>query len=453
MKASAIEFRLRMWIQIAIVFLGFWAPWLGTLDWDRRISTLAWLAMEISRMGIVSFRVAAPVVIVCGALAALLGAILRVWGAAYLGYGTVHHEEMQGGAVMAAGPFRYVRNPLYLGGWFMMLAICLLMTPTGALFVMVLVTIFYVRLILGEEAFLTAKLGEPYKEYLSAVPRLVAAPAQSVSPRPQTKPHWLIAILTEINPIGIFVALAFFSWSYDNLLMLECILAIFCAVDGGAGIDENSDSHRRVLDRCSGCAVRLPSVVSEGAAHCFWRGADCVCTSAAQVRTGPGLKRRDHGMRLSGTVEVCVAKAVGVLEPESEQAVNPDVIGPDERNRQSKVRMQKQRTKSQRRRRHVSVKRVVDARAPAGSGEIAKHGKIGRQPQGREKPPARSRARVEHRGEDGHREPFKAQKKENRRSARRCECKLLRRCRSCCHNSFDESYSHRSSKICCGAMP
>jgi len=165
-------------------------------------------------------------VIVVGALAALVGAVLRVWGAAYLGYSTVHHEDMQGGAVMAAGPFRYMRNPLYLGGWFMMLAICLLMTPTGALFAMVLVTIFYLRLILGEEAFLAAKLGEPYKEYLLAVPRLVPR-LRSGLPASAAKPHWLIAVLTEINPIGVFVALAFLSWSYDNLLMLKFIVASF----------------------------------------------------------------------------------------------------------------------------------------------------------------------------------------------------------------------------------
>jgi protein-S-isoprenylcysteine O-methyltransferase Ste14 len=226
MKASAIEFRLRMWIQIVIVFLGFWAPWAGTLDFSRRISTLAWLAMEISRLGMVSFSVATPVVIVAGALTALVGAVLRVWGAAYLGYSTVHHGEMQGGAVMAAGPFRYVRNPLYLGGWFMMLAICLLMTPSGALFVVVLVTIFYLRLILGEEAFLAAKLGEPYKEYLRLVPRFVPRlmpRLRSGLPASQAKPHWLIAVLTEINPIGIFVTLAFLSWNYDNLLMLKAI--------------------------------------------------------------------------------------------------------------------------------------------------------------------------------------------------------------------------------------
>jgi protein-S-isoprenylcysteine O-methyltransferase Ste14 len=226
MKASAIEFRLRMWIQIVIVFLGFWAPWLGPVDWSRRISTLAWLAMEISRLGVVSFSVAAPMVIVAGALAAAIGMVLRVWGTATLGYSTVHHEEMQGGAVMAAGPFRYVRNPLYLGGWFTMLTVCLLMTPSGALFTMVLETVFYLRLILGEEAFLTAKLGEPYKEYLRAVPRLVPRLRSSLPVSP-AKPQWLTAVLTELNPIGTFVTLAFFSWSYDNLLMLEVILASF----------------------------------------------------------------------------------------------------------------------------------------------------------------------------------------------------------------------------------
>jgi protein-S-isoprenylcysteine O-methyltransferase Ste14 len=226
MKASAIEFRLRMWIQIAIIFVGFWAPWLGPLDWSRRISTLAWLAMEISRLGITSFSIATPVVILCGALAALAGAVLRVWGVAYLGYGAVHHGEMQGGMVMAAGPYRYVRNPLYLGGWFMFLAISLLMPPSGALFTMILTTIHFLRLILGEEAFLSAKLGEPYKEYLRAVPRLVPR-LRSNLPAQAARPHWFIAMGTELNPIGIFFTMAVLSWRYDNLLMIKSVLIVF----------------------------------------------------------------------------------------------------------------------------------------------------------------------------------------------------------------------------------
>jgi protein-S-isoprenylcysteine O-methyltransferase Ste14 len=138
---------------------------------------------------------------------------------------------MQAGAVMADGPYRYVRNPLYLGGWCMMAAISFLMPPTGALVMMTLQTIFYLRLILGEEAFLTVQLGEPYREYLRAVPRLFPRLRTIFSrsaPQPTgRKPQWLHALITEINPIGIFIALAFFSWSYNNWLMIRVVIVSF----------------------------------------------------------------------------------------------------------------------------------------------------------------------------------------------------------------------------------
>ncbi len=228
MRASAIEFRLRMIIQIVIVFFGFWAPWLGLADFERRISTLEWLPLEWSRLGLGTFTVATPIVIVLGALAALAGAVLRVWGAAYLGYGTVHHGDMQAGAVMADGPFRFVRNPLYLGGWFMMLAVSLLMPPSGALLTIVLISIFYVRLILGEEAFLTGQLGTPYQDYLRAVPRLVPRIGSGL-PRSGNKPQWITAVFTEVLPIGTFLTMAVLAWFYDQQLMLEGIFWSFVA--------------------------------------------------------------------------------------------------------------------------------------------------------------------------------------------------------------------------------
>ncbi len=228
MRASAIEFRLRMLIMILIVFVGFWSPWLGGWDFGRRISTLEWLPLEISRLGLTSFAVATPIVIVLGALIALAGAVLRVWGTAYLGYATVHHGDMQAGAVMADGPYRFMRNPLYLGGWFMMLAISLLMPPSGALFSMVLLTVFFLRLTLGEEAFLGEQLGQTYREYLRAVPRLFPRLRGSLPPTGY-KPHWLIALLTEIMPIGMFVTMAVLAWFYDQQLMLEGLFWSFLA--------------------------------------------------------------------------------------------------------------------------------------------------------------------------------------------------------------------------------
>jgi protein-S-isoprenylcysteine O-methyltransferase Ste14 len=142
MKASALEFRLRMPINFTIVVLGFLAPWTGALGWGSRIPLLEWLPLELSRLGLLSFTVATPAVIVFAALLAAIGAILRVWGTAWLGPATVQHGQMKAGAVMADGPYRYVRNPLYLGLWFVFAALGFLMPPTGAMFTMVLVTVF-----------------------------------------------------------------------------------------------------------------------------------------------------------------------------------------------------------------------------------------------------------------------------------------------------------------------
>jgi hypothetical protein len=72
----------------------------------RRIPLLEWLALELSRLGLLRFTVAAPVVIVVAALIVAIGAILRVWGTAWLGPATVQHGQMQAGAVMAGGPYR-----------------------------------------------------------------------------------------------------------------------------------------------------------------------------------------------------------------------------------------------------------------------------------------------------------------------------------------------------------
>jgi protein-S-isoprenylcysteine O-methyltransferase Ste14 len=226
MKASAIEFRLRMAINAIIIVLGFLSPWIEFWSIGKRITLLEGLALEISRLGLLRFTVAAPVVTAVAALIAATGAILRVWGTAWLGPSTVINGQMLAGTVMADGPYRYVRNPLYLGVWCMVAALAFLMPVSGALFTMTLITVFLLRLILGEEAFLTARLGEPYLNYLHAVPRLI--PRLRTTLRPTgNQPHWLRAIASELTPIGVFVAFAAFSWSYSDRLMEKVIMVSF----------------------------------------------------------------------------------------------------------------------------------------------------------------------------------------------------------------------------------
>lgn len=226
MRATAIEFRLRMAINAAIIILGFWAPWIAHWGIGRPISTWEWLALALSRHSVANFALATAVVMIAGACIAALGAFLRIWGTAYLGTAIVQHLDMKAGTVMTDGPYRIVRNPLYLGLWFMVVAMGFIMTPTGSLFAIVLITVFLLRLILGEEAFLSSHLGETYQAYLRSVPRLIPRLRTNL-PSAGMKPRWLRAFLAELTPVGVFVALAFFSWSYDSELMGRTILIAF----------------------------------------------------------------------------------------------------------------------------------------------------------------------------------------------------------------------------------
>jgi len=228
MRASAIEFRMRMVINAIIIILGFWAPWIEAWHIGRRVSLLEWLSLELGRTGIASFVIATRVLLILAALIAAKAVLFRVWGSAYLGPRTVNSVNMVAGKVMAEGPYRYVRNPLYIGLWCMVIALAFLMPVTGAVFAITLIAIFAMRLTLGEEAFLTAKLGEPYVAYMRAVPRFI--PRLRCAPTPGgAKPHWLRASLTELTPIGVFVAIVIFWRNYDAELTGRIILIFFGA--------------------------------------------------------------------------------------------------------------------------------------------------------------------------------------------------------------------------------
>ena len=227
MRGSAIEFRLRMVINTIIVVLGFWAPWIDA-GMGSRVSLLEWTALELSRLGLLPFHQATPLVIGLAILLAAAGAVFRIWGSAYLGPAVVLHPGLNAQALIAGGPYRYVRNPLYLGLWFMVAAMAFVMPATGALLSMALLTVFLMRLILGEEAFLRERLGEPYQAYLCAVPRLIPRLRTNLPSSP-SRPRWLPAIFSELTPIGVLFTLAVLSWSYNDRLMLRAILIAFGA--------------------------------------------------------------------------------------------------------------------------------------------------------------------------------------------------------------------------------
>jgi hypothetical protein len=256
LKATAFEFRFRFWILVAIFALGFTAPWDRALHLDGTgPNTHVWgqLAVALSRAG-VNITAAFNVVLAVGIVFAFAGAALRTWATANLGPEVMRGEALRGGSVSTSvegaehladaehegnppfaarrmghpelvveGPYRFVRNPLYLGLWMSAMALALLMPPSGAIVTLVLLIRFQLRLMLAEEAHLTAQLGQAYADYCARVPRIMPALRAKIAGSSE-HPQWGRAALAEIFLWGTAISFAAVGWQYNAHLLIQCVL-------------------------------------------------------------------------------------------------------------------------------------------------------------------------------------------------------------------------------------
>ena len=222
MKATALEFRFRFLLGVIIYLLGFIAPWNSFLHLDS-IRTWQLLASWPARNGWIGFSAATIAVLVLGILCAFAGAFLRTWASAYLDPAVVKAGAMHGDSIVASGPYRHLRNPLYFGTMIHTFALALLMPPSGAIFCVVAIALVQLRLIAAEEFFLTAKLGAPYVAYCARVPRLFPSITPRI-PASATQPAWPTAFLSEIYMWGVFVSFAALGWRYNSVLIIKGIL-------------------------------------------------------------------------------------------------------------------------------------------------------------------------------------------------------------------------------------
>ncbi len=219
MQASRFEYRFRFAIHAIIFILGFTTPWLyipALADVPGFSSRSTWLitASMLSRQGWLTFSAATVVLLILMLIFTALGAIMRLWGSAYVGSSIVKSPTMHGAAMLADGPFRRTRNPLYLGTLLHTFGLAILMPPSGTLFTIALIWILQFRLALAEEPFLAARFGQPYLDYKAAVPRFLPALTPQV-PAAGAQPHWLQSLLGEIYFPAVFLVLAIFGWSFN----------------------------------------------------------------------------------------------------------------------------------------------------------------------------------------------------------------------------------------------
>ena len=108
-----------------------------------------------------------------GAVSVVFGEAIRFWGVSYIG-GISRTRSRSTGSLMDSGPFSLVRNPLYVGNFFLSLGFVII---SGVWFMVPVYVFFfglqYHYIVLWEEWNLRAKFGAPYEEYCGRVPRWV----------------------------------------------------------------------------------------------------------------------------------------------------------------------------------------------------------------------------------------------------------------------------------------
>jgi len=154
--ATADARRPRTWIlppapYALVLLLGWWLDrkiWSLPWDWGVAGDVLAWLLIGV-------------------ALALFAWTLLTFWRQR-----TTVNPFKGASTLCTEGPFRFSRNPIYLGDWLLLVAGCqLLHTWWPLLFAPLVWTAVRYGVIRNEERHLEARFGDAYRRYKAAVRR------------------------------------------------------------------------------------------------------------------------------------------------------------------------------------------------------------------------------------------------------------------------------------------
>ena len=222
MKATRWEFENRAVILGVVFGVSFFLS-----SFDRRNAAVA-VAEPLAARLHVDGDAAARAVFALGAVIAALGAATRTWASAYLAADVVYAEQLKTASLVADGPYRFVRNPLYLGNVFLAIGMGAMASRFGFVLLNALMLLFSYRLILREEGELAAAQGAGYDAYRARVPRLFPSPTPLV-PSAGRRPRWKNAFVAESWYWGFALAVAVFAATLSVKLLFG-ILAVSIAM-------------------------------------------------------------------------------------------------------------------------------------------------------------------------------------------------------------------------------
>jgi protein-S-isoprenylcysteine O-methyltransferase Ste14 len=183
MKATKWEFRNRALIFGLIFGLTF--PLYALDRHNAAVAIANWMGSPLGANPHLMSRL----LIFLGAALLAGAAFLRTWASSYLRAEVVYAAAVKTESLLADGPYRRVRNPLYLGNLLLAAGLGLMMNRIGFPVAVLCTLVFCYRLILREEAELGATQGKLYRVYRRSVPRLWISPWPRI-PSAGRRPAW-----------------------------------------------------------------------------------------------------------------------------------------------------------------------------------------------------------------------------------------------------------------------
>jgi protein-S-isoprenylcysteine O-methyltransferase Ste14 len=218
MKATDWEFTNRALLFGLIFALSF--P-LYFLDHQNSTAALAsWLGSRLRT----DPDLVARLLFAAAAVLLIVAALLRTWASSYLNAGVVYAAEVKSESLVADGPYRQVRNPLYLANVLMVIGMGAMMSRTGFIVALAAMMVFCYRLILREEAELQTSQGEQYEGYRKAVPRLWPALRPCIASTGR-QPKWIEGFKAESWYWGFAAALIAFVITLKLKLFFAILMA------------------------------------------------------------------------------------------------------------------------------------------------------------------------------------------------------------------------------------
>ena len=226
MRATDWEFKNRAAIFGCIFGFSFF---LFSVD---HVNATSWLATKLASATGTDEVLVERTLFSVAALLVVGAALVRTWGSAYLKSEVVYASEIKTATLVADGPYRHVRNPLYFGNVLMALGMGAMGSRLGFVVLQVLILVFNYRLIFREEAEWRAVQGEQYDAFKKAVPRLCPALTPRI-PAAGGKANWAAGLRAEGWVWGFALAVALFAITLKQMIFLIVLvvsLGVFFAV-------------------------------------------------------------------------------------------------------------------------------------------------------------------------------------------------------------------------------